>query len=331
MSNRLEIIAEISQGYQGDPNLSELLAKGAISANADSIKFQMVFADELCTPDYKHYSLFKSHEMEESVWKRLCRIIQENGKKAYFDIFGMQGLSLAKTIGADGVKISTTEFFHEELFTSSLENFSTVLLSVGGINELEIERKVSSIPTQYLEKVRLLYGFQSVPTPLFGTNLNKIRILKEKYPLLKVGFMDHSDGSEDEALQLPLVAFGAGMDFIEKHITLDHKLSIIDHTSGLTPTKFSEFVLLMRSFEEVFGSESLELTDLEIQYRLGALKQVVACSDISEGQTISASDVTLKRTNRENDDQSIFRIEEVVGKRATQDISTDKEIHRGLI
>jgi len=73
MSSRLEIIAEISQGYQGDPILSELLVNGAISANADAIKFQMVFADELCTPDYKFYSLFKSHEMEDSVWERLCK------------------------------------------------------------------------------------------------------------------------------------------------------------------------------------------------------------------------------------------------------------------
>ena len=59
---RTEIIAEIAQGYEGNPKLAELLVKGAIVANADSIKLQLVFADELCVPTYPYYDLFKSLE-----------------------------------------------------------------------------------------------------------------------------------------------------------------------------------------------------------------------------------------------------------------------------
>lgn len=43
----LEIIAEIAQDYEGSPKLAELLSKGAIRSNADIIKFQLVYADEL--------------------------------------------------------------------------------------------------------------------------------------------------------------------------------------------------------------------------------------------------------------------------------------------
>ena len=52
MKNKIEIIAEIAQGYEGSEKLTNLLTKGAIASNADAVKFQLVYADELATPDY---------------------------------------------------------------------------------------------------------------------------------------------------------------------------------------------------------------------------------------------------------------------------------------
>jgi len=54
----LEIIAEIAQGYEGNFKLAELLTTGAIQSGADSIKFQLVYGDELAVPTYEHYDLF---------------------------------------------------------------------------------------------------------------------------------------------------------------------------------------------------------------------------------------------------------------------------------
>ena len=62
-NNKMEIIAEIAQGYEGDTKLMELLTTGAIESDADAVKYQLVYADELATPDYQYYELFKSLEM----------------------------------------------------------------------------------------------------------------------------------------------------------------------------------------------------------------------------------------------------------------------------
>ena len=37
--------------------------RAAATAGADAVKYQLVLADELAAPDYKHYDLFKSLEM----------------------------------------------------------------------------------------------------------------------------------------------------------------------------------------------------------------------------------------------------------------------------
>lgn len=104
----LEIIAEIAQGYEGNPKLAELLVKGAVVANADAVKLQLVFADELCVPTYPYYDLFKSLEMSDEVWMGLVKRVHGAGKRIYFDVYGDRSLSLASSLGADGVKRQRT-------------------------------------------------------------------------------------------------------------------------------------------------------------------------------------------------------------------------------
>jgi N,N'-diacetyllegionaminate synthase len=67
MNNKIGIIAEIAQGYEGNTKLTELLTTGAIESSADAVKSQLVFADELATPDYNYYDLFKSLEMSTDI------------------------------------------------------------------------------------------------------------------------------------------------------------------------------------------------------------------------------------------------------------------------
>src|SRR3989304_5450575 len=103
----IHIIAEIAQGYQGNPQLAELLTTAGISSGADAIKFQLVYAEELATPDYKYYELFRSLEMEDGIWEAICRRAQKSGLRVYFDVFGDHSLRVATQLKADGVKLST--------------------------------------------------------------------------------------------------------------------------------------------------------------------------------------------------------------------------------
>ncbi|TAL62954.1 MAG: NeuB family protein, partial [Legionella sp.] len=122
---KTEIIAEIAQGYEGNPTLARLLVKGALVANADAIKIQLIFADELCVPTYPYFDLFKSLEMDEKVWVELVDITHKAGKQIYFDVYGERSLALAHKLNADGVKISTTDFYNIPLFTQAATHFDT--------------------------------------------------------------------------------------------------------------------------------------------------------------------------------------------------------------
>ncbi len=278
-----------------------------------------------------YYDLFKSLEMQLSEWSKICSMIRENDKLVYFDVFGKKSLDVAMELGADGVKLSTTEFYNASLFSDALSSFDRVFLSVGGIPVPDIDSKLADLSDKDKQKVLLMYGFQSEPTPLDQNNLNKIRLLRKRYPGFRIGFMDHSDGGSKDSIYLPLVALGVGLDAIEKHITLDHNLEIEDYVSGLTPTMFSNFTSTVRRFETVFGPNSLDLSQLEEEYRKKATKSVVALRDIGKGEILTEDSVSLKRSSIGIVDGSVLDIDYVLGKTLNQDILENHQIMEDMV
>lgn len=327
----MEIIAEIAQGFEGNPKLTDLLTTGAISSGVDAVKFQLVIADELATPDYQYYELFKSLEMPTSVWQEASNRIHKAGKKLYFDMTGFDSLTMALDLSADGVKISTTDFYNRALIERALSSFEKIFISVGGIPVDDIDLLVEQLLQENSQKICLMYGFQAEPTPLEQNNLLKLRSFKERYPGFELGFMDHSDGGSDDSFHLSLVAMGMGISVIEKHLTLDRSLQIEDYVSGLAPDQFKKFVELIRKYESALGSASLELSELENEYRNKAAKSVVALKDLEKGKTIEITDVALKRTGTIASGKPIRTLEEAVTQELKMDVKKDHPISEKMI
>jgi len=289
----LEIVAEIAQGYEGDPKLAELLAKAAVLSGADAVKFQLVIADELAVPTYEYYDLFHSLEMPDPVWGKLVSYIKDNGAKVYFDIYGESSLELAKQLNADGVKISTTDTYNSELLAKAVELFDKLYLSIGGVPVEDIEHLLAV--TKGKTSVTLMYGYQSEPTPIAENNLLKIKSLIKKFSGVSIGFMDHSEGSADEAFYLPMMALSLGVDVIEKHITLDRELEVEDFVSALTPSNFKKFVDAVKIMQPALGVESLDVSDSEKEYKDRSGKVVVLKRDIDANIKLQSDDLALKR------------------------------------
>ena len=47
----IKIIAELAQGYEGNPRQTIELTKAALKTNCDIIKFQCLYADETAVPN----------------------------------------------------------------------------------------------------------------------------------------------------------------------------------------------------------------------------------------------------------------------------------------
>ena len=311
MTTKIEIIAEIAQGYEGSPELAELLVNGAIKANADAVKVQAIYADELCTPCYQHYPLFKSLEMDFKVWEYLVGITHLNNKKFYLDIFGQESINLAKKLRVDGVKITATDSGNLKFVQQVCKEFDNVFLSIGGMEINHLKKIIDSV--ELPKKFSLVFGFQAEPTQLDENNLGRIRKIKEILPNIKIGFMDHTLGSSRDSFYVPIVAIGLGIASLEKHITLDYALKLEDYISALSIDRFKDFVGIFRAAEKAVGDDSLELTVKEIEYKNKANKVPIATISLPAGHVLTENDICFKRAG--GDINNFFSIDsELIGK-----------------
>lgn len=135
----LLIIAEAAQGHEGDPGLAAALIRAAAGAGADALKLQLVYAEELCTPDYKHYRLFRSLELPDADWRRLADLAREKKVGFMLDVFGSRSLALAEDISVMAAKIHSTDMSNLGLLHEvEASRIPLVLLSTGGCTREEI-------------------------------------------------------------------------------------------------------------------------------------------------------------------------------------------------
>jgi N,N'-diacetyllegionaminate synthase len=327
----VEVVAEIAQGYEGNPELAGRLTQAAVDSGADAVKFQLVYVDELAAPGYKYYELFRSLEMPEAVWEGLAKKIKSAGLRFYLDVFGLRSLDQALALGADGVKIHASDLFNTELIQASLEKSPFMFLALGGLSAEELRERLETFRITPQSPVCLLYGFQAEPTPVEANNLFRLNTLREQFPGYRFGFMDHTEGGFDEAVTLPLMALSTGIVCLEKHITLDRALKIEDYVSALSPERFQEFVRLIRKHEPALGSADFEPTELERQYRQKMQKVVVANSTLKSGDVVKAGAVSLKRIADLTQPSLLYSVESVVGRKLSVSVESNEPILQEML
>jgi len=303
---QIEIIAELAQGFEGRPEQARLLMKAAATAGADAAKFQLVYADELATPDYRHYDLFQSLEMEDAVWKGLAEYAKELRIRLYLDIFGTQGMHLAERIGITAVKLHGTDVANvgllEEVAKSSVPK---VLLGAGGAVLDELDCAIAILSKK---EVVVLLGFQGYPTPNEANQIARVSLLvgrlRQTHPRVVVGFADHAPPDSPLKYALASTAIGAGARALEKHLTLGQIMKLEDHESALNPDEFAEFCRVARDCALAYGVASersdFGMTGAEAGYRKMIRRHVVVRYDLAAGAPLEPTDLLLKRSSAED-------------------------------
>ena len=86
MKQTINVIAEIANAHQGDPKVAIELAKAAVDSGANSIKFQIYFAQELLTQDHPRFSHFNKQAFSQGVWDELLPKVKKMGVEVYADV-----------------------------------------------------------------------------------------------------------------------------------------------------------------------------------------------------------------------------------------------------
>ena len=303
MENKIDIIAEIAQGYVGDTSLCKQFIEAASRANATSIKFQLVYADELATKDYKYYNLFKSLEIKEKDWKLLVLFSKKKKIKLYFDIFGEKSLKLAEKLKIETIKIHPTDltnyFFLKKVSSSKIKN---IILGLGGYKFENISKALNLFNQN--KNIILMHGFQGYPTSENENNLNRIDFFRKKFKKsnIKFAFADHSIPDSLDSNLASILAIGKGISCIEKHFTLSKILKMEDYESAYNPDEFFSYVKIIKKAFILLGINSVnknnfKLSSKEKNYLKNIFKNYFFKKNVKKNTKLNLEMFNLKRTS----------------------------------
>ena len=253
----IKIIAEIGINHNGDLDLCKRMIDAAVLAGCDYVKFQKRNPD-VCVPEeqkskpkstpwgdmtyleYKHKVEFGKQEYDEI--DKYCTMMRDIGwfasvwDKDSVD-FMCQYTSVAK--------IPSALITNKELCEYARSKFITLMISTGMSTEAEIKEAVS-----YSHPDVVMHTNSTYPSPTKELNLNYIKRLKAEYDYAEIGYSGHEYG-----LVTTFAAAALGVDWIERHITLDRTLWGSDQVASVEPAGLIKLVKGVRDIEDALGPD----------------------------------------------------------------------------
>ena len=325
------IIAEAGVNHNGEVDLAFELSQRALDAGADAIKFQVFNAKNLVQKNLKtvayqngnrygnsnQYDMLKKLELSKKQFYKIKKFCDKIGIEFMASPFDCESLKFLKNLQVKRIKISSGEITNGPLVWKAAKSKLHLIISTGMATKKEIKICLSTVqhalnnfsePSSLDEiknsfhkiksfhklkkKVSLLHCTSQYPTPFEDINLNVIKSLKKEFGL-NVGLSDHSKG----ILVSPAsIAFGSKI--IEKHITLDKKMTGPDHSSSIEPGEFTEMVKNIKIIYNALGSKTIRKLKTEDEIAKKSRQKIIAIKNINKGQIISKHDLgTIRSIN----------------------------------
>lgn len=296
-----ELIIELANAHDGcfDTALSMIDCFSQVKYHNKSIKFQPLSADSLALPDYEWHPVYQDLYFNENEWHELIQQAQKRYGKVWLDIFDSYGVEILNKNKnrVSGIKLQASILDNQEVF-EALEGCDLsdceLMLNFSAYSLNKIHRKLCQYKKLGARQIIIQVGFQSYPTKLEDTGLQKIRIIRAQYPHFKICFADHVSAECIEAIDIPVYATLLGCDYIEKHACIDRSKSKYDYYSALQKDEFDvlseKLTSLMKCTSGPFISAS------ECEYLNKTETPAISKKELASRTCVSSADLIFRRT-----------------------------------
>lgn len=311
------IVAEAGINHNGDLKIAKKIIQKAKDCGADAIKFQTFRAEDLTSKKSKFYKIFKKVELDFDDYIELNKYAKSKKIIFFSTPFSNEAVDLLKKIKIPAYKIASGDLTNIPLIKYVAKIKKPIILAIGMANIKEVNSAIQAIKKCGNNKIILMHSVSSYPTPISDVNLNVIETLKEKYPY-PIGFSDNGGD-----LLVPVISIALGSKIIEKHFTIDQKLSGPDHKFSTNPKQFQQLVFNIRNTEKMLGDGIKKCQPSELINRVEARRSVTALKIISKNSKIQRHMINLKRPAKGIEPKYF---EKVIGKVVKKVIKADESL-----
>lgn len=327
------VIAEAGVNHNGDIATALQLCDAAKKAGADAVKFQTFRAEDLVVrgaPTAEYQARLTGEQDQFSMLKKLQLSEAQHQKiKAHCDVIGIEFFStpfstnavdMLVELGVKRLKLSSGELTHRALVEHAAASQLPLLMSTGMGTMDEIAEALSWVKAArgHLHNVVVLHCTSAYPAPDNTLNLLAMKSMARDLNIA-IGYSDHSLG-----IEAPLAAVALGASVIEKHLTLDQKMSGPDHSASLEPEEFTRMVHGIRRVSAMLGDGVKAPLPEELDTARVARRSVVATVDIAAGTFITAEMLICRRPATGIAPRDLHR---VIGQSARMAIAAGSVLH----
>jgi N,N'-diacetyllegionaminate synthase len=298
------IIAEAGINHNGELAKALDMVRVAKQAGADAIKFQTFKATEFVgDPDqaftYRSQgrevtepmlAMFRRYELAADAWEAIKAECDKQNIVFLSTPQNRTDLDLLLRVGVPAIKVGSDDLTNLPLLENYAMTKLPLILSCGMADMGEVYRSLQCIGALDGHPTALLLCTSQYPTPPADVNLKKLATLQAAFPMIPIGFSDHTVGPMASALACAL-----GASVFEKHFTLSNDLPGPDHWFSESPDGLSTWVQSIRTAHTMLGSDIVRPTEAELEMRKLARRSIMAIRDIQIGERLDASNIALRR------------------------------------
>lgn len=318
----IKYIAETAWHHDGDFDFMQKLINALIDkSGADIIKLHITLdLNEYMDKSHPAYDFLKERLLTEQQWDLIIKQIKSSGKELMLLLNDTKAVKFSTQYSPSYIEIHSV-CLNDINLLDAVNNYykdTPIIIGVGGTDLFEVENAISYLNSK---EIILMHGFQNYPTSYSDINFQKTRKLLKLYPNVKHGYADHTAWNEKNNTLISLVGASQGMQYLEKHITINPGEERTDWQAAINLKLSKEISEKLKVLNQCEGNGLLKLNNAEKSYSVFGPNKKAALlrSDLKKDQILQRKDIIFKRIG-EKVNLSQTEAISLVGKKTNEDL-----------
>lgn len=276
---------------------SEVIQKRGVRAG---FKFQFRNLETFIHKDFlesniKHIKRFNETKIPDDDYKKLLKEIKKQNLYSICTPFDEESVDKILDFGFDILKIASCSSNDWPLLEKISETNLPTIISTGGLKIDEIDNLVSFAEHRKID-LAIMHCVSIYPTNIEQCQLNNIKMLKERYPGLAIGWSTHEDPDDSNIVS---IAKAAGADIFERHIGVETKEIKLNKYSS-TPEQVGKWIDSWINSKKTLGKPNRDILEIERESLHELRRGVYMKKSLNKGHSLGVNDVYFAMPCQEN-------------------------------
>lgn len=324
------IMADLGLTNGGDIERTFHLVDFAADMGVDAIKFQMIGPDNLLgdkTREYTYptlndglktenmYSMFSKLNYTDEQWLKIAHYVRGKGLEFICTAHTIEALPILENINVNIHKVCTWSMTHKRLIQAIGKTGKPLMLDTGMFTTQTLAQTLDWHSQAGGRGALILHDFHTKNNKQM--NFKAIPYMKSYFGS-PVGYTPQGRDND-----MDFMSIGLGVNILEKRLTVDQSIPENGHIKALEPDEFGKWIKRVKELEQTLGYASVLPSDDDRDTSIWAFKSLFLNVDIKPGDVIEDKMLSARRPG---DGISAALVDDVVGKKATQNLKKETKL-----